>query len=223
MEIIDQYFEIIDDFDENYILKKIEKIARTCYKSEDKITDDGTSARNLVRGLIKSGHEAMLEHVSISVKFITDRAVSHELVRHRLCSFAQESQRYVNYDKKGIIFIKPVSMKEDSKEYIEWKNAINYAANMYHEQINTYNLKPEIARSVLPNSTKTEIVVTANLREWRHIFNLRLIGTTGRPHPQMKDLMDKTLFEFVKRWPTIFMDQALLIFEEEDFVWATSL
>jgi len=217
MEVIDQYFEIIDDFDEDYILKKIEKIARTCYKSEDKITDDGVSARNLVRGLIKSDHEAMLEHVSISVKFITDRAVSHELVRHRLCSFAQESQRYVNYDKKGIIFIKPVGIKEDSEEFYEWKNAVSYAANMYHEQIDAYNLKPEIARSVLPNSTKTEIVVTANLREWRHIFNLRSIGTTGRPHPQMKNLMDKTLFEFAKRWPIIFKDQALLIFKEEDF------
>ena len=218
MEVIDQYFEIIDDFDENYILKKIERIARTCYKSEDKITDDSISARNLVRGLIKSGHEAMLEHVSISVKFITDRAVSHELVRHRLCSFAQESQRYVNYDKKGIIFIKPVLIKKDSEEFYEWKNAVNYAANMYHEQINTYNLKPEIARSVLPNSTKTEIVVTANLREWRHIFNLRSIGVTGRPHPQMKDLMDKTLFEFSKRWPIIFKDQALLVFKEEELV-----
>ena len=216
MEVIDQYFEIIDDFDEDYILKKIEKIARTCYKSEDKITDDGVSARNLVRGLIKSGHTAMLEHVSISVKFITDRAVSHELVRHRLCSFAQESQRYVNYDKKGIIFIRPVDIKEDSEEYLRWEDSVRHSANEYCVMIKS-NLKPEIARSVLPNSTKTEIVVTANLREWRHIFNLRSIGVTGRPHPQMKDLMDKTLFEFAKRWPIIFKDQALLVFKEEDF------
>ena len=113
MEVIKASYEILTDINDN-MLKKIEQTARTCYKSEGKITD--TSAEKLVSNLVKSGHLAMLEHCSISVRFITDRGVTHELVRHRLCAFAQESTRYVNYNKRGMQFIKPCFWNKDCQD-----------------------------------------------------------------------------------------------------------
>lgn len=161
-------------------LKLIEIAGRTCYKSEDKITED--SAKQFVKMLIDRKHEAMLEHGSLTIKFICDRGVSHELVRHRLASFAQESTRYCNYagDKFGneLTFIEPlffdigkfgncVSLKRTL-----WEIAMERAEETYLELIQE-GCSPQEARSVLPNSIKTEVVMTANYREWRHFFNLR--------------------------------------------------
>ena len=205
MKIVTQSHKIIDPIDGTEILKKIERIARLCYKSEDKITED--SHLGMVRGLLARGHEAMLEHVSISVKFITDRGVTHELVRHRLASFAQESTRYVNYGKSDMEFIEPVFTQFKFDEEVD-----KYWAGQMQDAEQTYNLMieagftPQDARSVLPNSLKTEIVVTANLREWRHILALRAVGTTGKPHPQMQALMIPLLQEFKAKIPVIFDD-----------------
>ena len=171
MKVIDARYEILDKIDGMEVLKKIERVARTCYKSEDYIKEG--SAERLVKSLINRGHEAMLEHYSFSIKFICDRGVSHELVRHRMASFAQESTRYCNYskDKFGneLTFIKPCFWEENTHEYFSWCESMGNAEKGYFELLKL-EATPEKARSVLPNSIKTEIVMTANLREWRHFY-----------------------------------------------------
>lgn len=190
-----------------YELKQIEHIARVCYKSEDKITVGTESAEKLIKHLIKNGHEAMLEHMSLSVKFICDRAVSHELVRHRMASFAQESQRYCNYSQDkfdgNVTFIQPWWMdEEDDVGYDTWKRACLQAEKAYFELLN-YGYLPQQARMVLPNCTKTEVVVTANYREWRHILKLRCAKDA---HPDMRHMMQGLLDELYTRLPIIFDD-----------------
>ena len=188
-------------------LQRIEYAGRTCYKSEDKITDD--SAKKFVENLIKRGHEAMLEHSSLSVKFICDRGVSHELVRHRLASFAQESTRYCNYSKdkfgKELTFIKPKFFEEGTDSYKYWENAMADAENYYFSMLD-FGCTPQEARSVLPNSIKTEIVMTANYREWRHFFWLRAAHKTGPAHPQMEELTVPLLYEVSGLIPVVFDD-----------------
>lgn len=212
MIIVDAGYEILDNLNGEDILRKIERIARVCYKSEDKISE-GT-AEKLVRSLIKSGHEAMLEHYSFSVKFICDRGVSHELVRHRLASFAQESTRYCNYGRSGeVSFIRPLFFHNDTPEFDDWCDAMMSAENHYLTMIEN-GKPPQEARSVLPNSLKTEIVITANLREWRHFFKLRAVGVTGAPHPQMREITVPLLRELRERVPVIFED--LVLPEDEE-------
>lgn len=205
MKIIKPSFEILTPIDEASIYKQIERVARTCYKSEDCITED--SAPKMVRGLVKRNHMAMIEHSHVSVKFICDRGVSHEIVRHRIASYAQESTRYCNYNlgKFGgeITVIEPFFFKEGTPEYLAWYMACKTAEDQYLELIKM-GRSPQEARSVLPNSLKTEIVVTMNLREWIHFFELRAVGTTGDPHPQMKESAFPVLKAFAEAMPTIF-------------------
>ena len=204
MKIIKAGYEIMDPLNGEEILKKIERVARVCYKSEDKIT--AGSAEKMVRALIRSGHEAMLEHFSFSVKFIVDRGVSHEIVRHRVASFAQESTRYCNYGHAGeITVIEPVGIKEVASKWVEWKSAMRLAEDHYMDLLEK-GATPQEARSVLPNSLKTEVVMTANLREWRHFFKLRALGTTGKPHPQMVEVALPLLEECKKLIPVVFDD-----------------
>lgn len=189
-------------------LQRIEYAGRTCYKSEDKITDG--SAKKFVENLIKRGHEAMLEHSSLSVKFICDRGVSHELVRHRLASFAQESTRYCNYsqDKFGneLTFIRPCFFTDLRGENYEiWRTTMAVAEDSYFTMIKN-GCTPQEARSVLPNSIKTEVVMTANYREWRHFFWLRAARKTGPAHPQMEELTVPLLREVVNKIPYVFDD-----------------
>ncbi len=208
MKIISAGYEILTPISEGGIkeLQHIEKIGRVCYKSEDKITDDGESARKFVKMLIDRGHEAMIEHSSLSVKFVVDRGVSHELVRHRIASFAQESTRYCNYSKdkfgKEITVIKPFFFAEDSDNYQAWKFAMRYAENIYFRLIEL-GATPQEARSVLPNSTKTEITITANYREWRAFFKLR---TAKAAHPQMREVTIPLFKELKEKLPIIFDD-----------------
>lgn len=188
-----------------YELKQIERIARVCYKSEDKISEGTESSKKLISNLIKNGHEAMLEHGSLSVLFKCDRAVSHELVRHRMASFAQESQRYCNYSKDkfdgNVTFIQPWWMdEEDDVGYDTWKRACLQAEKAYFELLN-YGYLPQQARMVLPNCTKTEVVVTADYREWRHILKLRCAKDA---HPDMRHMMQGLLDELHTRLPIIF-------------------
>lgn len=212
MKIINQSYHI--ETDKLYLIKLpliIEKAARTCYKSEDKITPE--SSLNLCKNLIKKGHEAMLEHGNITVRFITDRGVTHELVRHRIgTAFAQESTRYVKYGN-DIEFIKPVfdwakninndgSVFGNNQKAELWTTSMLFLSKMYMRLIDN-GCKPQEARAVLPNSLKTEIVVTANIREWRHIFKLRTANTA---HPQIKELMISLLNELQWRVPVLFDD-----------------
>lgn len=211
MKIIDAGFEILTPISKGGIseLQLLEKIARKCYKSEDKISEDGESAKRLVGSLIKSKHEAMLEHISLSVLFICDRGVSHEIVRHRMASFAQESTRYCNYSKGKfggeVTFIRPYNMANDSTEFGIWESAMLAAENNYMELLKN-GISPQMARSVLPNSLKTELVMTANLREWRHFLNLRAAGSTGAPHPQMLEIAIPLLIELQHAIPVVFDD-----------------
>lgn len=188
-------------------LQLIEKAGRTCYKSEDKITDE--SAKKFVAGLIKRNHEAMLEHSFLSIRFICDRGVSHELVRHRLASFAQESTRYCNYskDKFGneLTFIKPLFFDEDTNEYRLWEHAMRVAESDYMMMLNAGRTAQE-ARSILPNSVKTEVVMSTNYREWRHFFKLRAARATGPAHPQMEEITRPLLEELKTLIPVVFDD-----------------
>ena len=188
-------------------LQLIEKVGRTCYKSEDKITDE--SAKKFVAGLIKRNHEAMLEHSFLSIRFICDRGVSHELVRHRLASFAQESTRYCNYsqDKFGneLTFIKPLFLDEDTNEYRVWEHAMRVAESDYMMMLNAGRTAQE-ARSILPNSIKTEVVMSTNYREWRHFFKLRAVRATGPAHPQMEEITRPLLEELKTLIPVVFDD-----------------
>lgn len=208
MRVIKPEYEILTPISEGGIkeLQHIEKIGRVCYKSEDKITDDGESAKNFVRMLIGRGHEAMIEHSSLSVKFIVDRGVSHELVRHRIASFAQESTRYCNYSKdkfnNGITFIKPFFFDGDDNRYQRWLSEMASAESAYLDLLNM-GATPQEARSVLPNSTKTEITITANYREWRNFFKLR---TAKAAHPSMREITIPLLKELQEKLPIIFDD-----------------
>lgn len=207
MKIVNAGYEILSKIDGLRMLKNIETIARTCYKSETAITSG--SAMNLVKRLIASGHEAMLEHDHLSVKFIVDRGVSHELVRHRLASFAQESTRYCNYSKdkfdNEITFIKPLFFEEGSFAYATWFDACQKSEHAYLSLLEN-GAKPEEARTVLNNSLKTEICMTANLREWRHFFKLRAADLTGKAHPQMKEVTIPLLKELQEYIPLVFDD-----------------
>jgi thymidylate synthase (FAD) len=182
-------------------LQTIERAGRVCYKSENRITED--SAVKFVQNLVALKHEAVIEHAVATVLFITNRGVTHELVRHRLASFCHESTRYVRYH--DIEFIKPVwwddaNYTEEQKDI--WKQAMESAERSYQLALAAHD-KPEQAREILPHSVKTEIIVTANLREWRHIFALRC---SPRAHPQIRALMQSCLKGFAAEIPVVFDD-----------------
>ena len=198
MQFIKPSYKILSKIDGSLILLNLEYAGRTCYKSEDKITTD--SAKEFVAMLLRRGHESVLEHEKITIKFICDRGVSHEIVRHRIASFSQESTRYCNYSKKGITFIIPTWVDLDGEYEYAWRHAMLDSENHYNTLIEK-GWKPEQARSVLPNSLKTEIVVTANLREWRLILKQR---TAPGAHPQMRELMVPLWAELKQLIPVIF-------------------
>lgn len=218
MRVMNPGYEILSKISKGGIeeLQHIERIGRVCYKSEDRITEDGESAKKFVKMLIERGHEAMIEHSSLSVKFTCDRGVSHELVRHRIASYAQESTRYCNYsgDKFGneIKVIDPIGgialdsgIKNASLVplmMLEWENAMEDAERHYMKMLE-YGATPQMARSVLPNSTKTEITITANYREWRNFFKLR---TDSHAHPQMREITVPLLKELKQLIPVVFDD-----------------
>jgi len=212
MLLVKPSHEILTKINREEVLKHIELCGRTCYKSEDKITENSSS--KFVSGIFKSGHYSVLEHFNISVRFICDRGVTHELVRHRLASYSQESTRYVNYNKKGMTFIIPPWVNISPGEYkfysdvsenleyndSEWIHYCLYCEKRYNDLIE-HGWKPQEARSILPNSLKTEIVTTTNLREWYHILNLR---TSKAAHPQIREIMFPLLTELNLLLPEIY-------------------
>lgn len=231
MKLVKPFTKILTNINRVEVLKTLEIIARTCYKSEDKITEDEESARKLIKLLLTRNHEAMLEFYDITVKFVCDRGVSHEIVRHRIASYAQESTRYVNYSsdgkQEGCTFIIPewcpdiVEMATNSVRDLDdlipktcdyrgdrectdmqfaWAVSMLRLSNQYDNFIKA-GWKPEQARTILPNSTKTEINVKMNLREWRHFFKLR---TSPAAHPQMRELTIPLLNEFQLLLPELF-------------------
>jgi thymidylate synthase (FAD) len=204
VNIISPGFFIEGDADGERILKSIERAGRVCYKSECRITSD--SALEFVRKVITSGHESVIEHVSMTVRIICDRGVSHEIVRHRIASYSQESTRYCTYgDGKRageVTFIRPCFWEEGSYLFKIWESQMRAAESCYASLL-ANGATAQQARSVLPNSLKTEIVMTANLREWRHFFKLR---TSVAAHPQMREIAIPMLKEFQRLIPVVFDD-----------------
>ena len=219
MKIISPSWEFegeVNKVDSIQILRNIERFGRTCYRSESNITED--SAKKFVKMLIDKGHESVLEHEKITVRVICDRGVSHEIVRHRIASYSQESTRYCNYGHEGEITVilplwfigaherhasnagHPDPDDLELQQYKCWRYACEVAERIYMELLKS-GQTPQQARSVLPNSLKTEIVITFNLREWRHFFKLR---TSQAAHPQMREITVPMLKEFQLIVPVVF-------------------
>lgn len=204
MKIIEPKVELINPIPYRDLLSTVEIAGRTCYKSEDKITDG--SAEKFVRNILKRGHEAVIEHASLTVRFTCDRGVSHEIVRHRLAAYCQESTRYCNYSKDGfggeITVIKPMSFDCSDSPYRIWKRSCENAETAYFDLLNE-GCTPQEARSVLPNSLKTEVVMTADMREWRHFIRLRCAPAA---HPDMR-VVAGLLYDLLKpTYPVFFED-----------------
>lgn len=204
MNIVKAGVEFITPIDGTTILKRLEECGRVCYKSESRITEN--SAPVFVDNILKRGHEAVLEHCSFTVKFTCDRGVSHEIVRHRLASYCQESTRYCNYSKGdfggNITVIAPCFLKPGTDGWAMWEEACEAAEAAYFNMLN-YGCKPQEARSVLPNSLKTEVVMSANIREWRHFLKLRC---SEAAHPQMREIALALLKEVHAKIPVLFDD-----------------
>ena len=214
MRTIEAHVEFINAPEYAVVLETIEKVGRTCYKSEHLITED--SAEGFVRRLIQRGHEAMIEHASVTLRFFNDRGISHEEVRHRIASFAQESTRYCNYSKdkfdgevtyiditNGMELDSTVRELDYSTKlaiYHEWMKACLDAEDHYMKML-SLGATPQIARSVLNNSTKTEICITMNFREWRHFIQLRNDLTA---HPQMREVAQQALNMLYGKYPVFF-------------------
>lgn len=204
MKIISPSFELLEPIDSERIMANIERCGRVCCKSEEKITHE--SAESFVRSLIQRGHESVVEHEKITVKITCDRGISHEIIRHRIASYSQESTRYCNYtkDKFGgeLTFIKPYFWETDSQLYAIWLGQMDACERGYLNMINL-GASPEQARSILPNSLKTEIMMTMNLRQWRHFFMLR---TAPNAHLQMREISIPLLKSLNEALPAVFED-----------------
>lgn len=204
MKIIEPSVELVEDFDAAAIMQKLERAGRVCYKSEGNIKAD--SAEKFIRAIIKRGHESVIEHATVSFKIICDRGVTHELVRHRLASYSQESSRFCDYSagKFGgeLTFIKPCFWSDDDENFLLWKATMAQLEKTYLA-MRASGAKPEEARSILPNSLKTEIFVTMNLRELRHFLKLR---TAKAAHPQMREVALKIYQILVEKLPAVFDD-----------------
>ena len=204
MKIVKPSCEIITPINGEEILKHLELCGRVCYKSEGRITEDSYS--NFIKSIIKREHEAVLEHFSFTVRFICDRGVSHEIVRHRIASYCQESTRYCNYSKDDfcseITVIEPLFLEPGTKGYDLWETSCLIAEGMYFKLLD-WGCSPQEARAVLPNSLKTEIAMTANIREWRHFFKLRC---SPAAHPQMREVACMLLNLCKEQIPILFDD-----------------
>lgn len=214
MKFVKPSFQILTELNEEQILRNIEIAGRTCYKSEDKIT--GESARAFVEMIIKRGHLTVIEHEKITIRFVCDRGVSHELVRHRICSFSQESTRYCNYTKmkfgNDLTFIQPcfwmdLPESNDVEKHAVLEETLLHLEMAYKSLIDL-GASPQEARYILPNGLKTEIVVTANLRQWRLILQQRAVKAA---HPQMREIMIPLLRELQHQLPSLFND--IIIYE----------
>lgn len=206
MKIVETQVIPITPLNGQAILKRIEEIARTCYRSEDKITADGKSAEQIVKALVNAGHWAMLEHATISMRYLSNIAAYKDLTRHRHGSYAIESTRWCSYNKgkfgSEIKFLDPVEIPKDSLKYQVWLNSMEQAETNYMN-LASMGAKPDELSLVLPQSTAAEFVITANLREWNHIFGLRAIGNC---RPCVRQIMQPTLAMFHKEIPIVFDD-----------------
>lgn len=203
MIIVKPSVELINPPEYETLLNTVELAIRNCYKSEDKIKEG--SAENIIRSCLVRQHESPIEMGDICVKFVTDRAVTHQLVRHRLCSFTQSSQRYVNMTKEKfgseVSYVIPEGLNDSAFE--TWRASMLMAESAYFKMIQEDKVPPEVARSVLPNSTATTIFVKANIREWRYIFKLRV---SKHSQADIRELMKELLIKMYEKYPVFFED-----------------
>ena len=194
----------LTEADPTRLMKHLEAMGRICYQSGDLANE--TSYEQFLRNIIKRGHEAVLEHASVTAVVICDRGVSHEIVRHRIASYCQESTRYCNYSKgkfgEEITVIEPLFFEPGSYNYQIWERACDQAESAYFDLL-IRGATPQEARSVLPNSLKTQIAITMNMREWRHFFRLRCAPAA---HPQMIEVAKLGLIEMYDYFPCLFED-----------------
>ena len=205
MKVIEPSVELINPIPYEVAMNTIEIAGRTCYKSEENMS--GNTSEDFISRIIKRGHESVLEHVSVTARFICDRGVSHEIVRHRIGAYSQESTRYCNYSENKfgneITVIKPCFWSESDNEYGIWEISCKGAEENYISLIRDHNSTPQEARAVLPNSLKTTIIVTYNFREWRHFLRLRC---SPAAHPQMRQVAFMALKELKTKYPVFFFD-----------------
>lgn len=204
VKVVSDSVEIMTPLDGAAILKHLELCIRNCYKSEDKI--EPGSAEKMIRKIIELKHEAMLEHFSITVRLITDIGVYKDLTRHRIASFAIESTRYCNYSKgkfgSEITVMEPPELIPGTEAYDIWMKCMTDIETAYNT-LAAQGYKADVCRMVLPHSTKASVIMTANLREWRHILKLR---TAKAAHPTVRRIMAKVLAEFQRQISIIFDD-----------------
>lgn len=193
----------VEAFDSSTLVK-LERYARVCYKSEDKMAEEGDP--NFLKRILKSGHESIIEHEKVTVMFIFDRGISHEVARHRIAAYSQESTRYCRYNQNKfgneITVIEPYFFMDDEKAYKYWEEACLAAEKNYMALLDAGRSAQE-ARSVLPTCLKTEMVVTYDMREWRHFFRLRCDSAA---HPQMRQVAIPLLLKFKQHFPILFDD-----------------
>lgn len=201
MKIIEPLIEV-ENFDGIKIMKNIERACRTCYRSEGLITED--SYKKLLKNCINRGHESVLEHEKITIRMICDIGVYKDLTRHRFGSFSIESTRYCNYGKdkfeNEIKFIKPCNIDDSSELYSNWIGAMSFIEKEYIAMSNN-GATPDQMRMILPHSTAAEVTMTANIREWRHILDLR---TKQMTHPAIRQLLIPLLLYFKQEMPELF-------------------
>ena len=201
MKIIEPLIEV-EKFDGIKIMKNIERACRTCYRSEGLITED--SYKKLLKNCINRGHESVLEHEKITIRMICDIGVYKDLTRHRFGSFSIESTRYCNYGKdkfeNEIKFIKPCNIDGSSELYSNWISAMDFIEKEYIA-MSKNGATPDQMRMILPHSTAAEVTMTANIREWRHILDLR---TKQMTHPAIRQLLIPLLLYFKQEMPELF-------------------
>ena len=215
MKIVQAQVTPVTPLNGQAILKRIEEIARTCYRSEDKITADGKSAEQIVKALVKAGHWAMLEHATISMRYLSNIAAYKDLTRQRMASYAVESTRWCSYNKgkfgSEIKFLDPIEIPKDTIKYQVWLNAMQQAEKNYMD-LASMGAKPDELSLILPQSTAAEFVITANIRAWNNIFNLRAVGHS---RPCVKQIMQLSLEMFHKEIPIVFDDVYSKMAEEK--------
>lgn len=209
MRLVEPWIKV-ENFDGVKIMKRIERACRTCYRSEDKISEE--SYKNLLTNCLNRGHESVLEHEKITVRIYSDIGTYKDLTRHRFASFSVESTRYCSYnkDKYGneIAVVNPVYM-EDKEVFETWKKAIEDMEKAYMK-MKELGASTDMCREILPHSTAAEYTMTANIREWKHIFELR---ANNHVHPAIRQVMIPLLKYFKEQMPDIFAD----IPYDEDF------
>lgn len=216
MKIVDPWIQV-EEYDPVKIMKNIERACRTCYRSEGNITED--SYKKLITNCINRGHESVLEHEKITIRLTCDIGVYKDLTRHRIASFSIESTRYCNYGKdkfdNELKFIEPVfytdtwkdrnyegsaMSKEELKSFF-WYKIMSDIESAYMNMNNLCECTPDEMRMILPHSTAAEVTMTANIREWRHILELRC---SKAAHPAIRQLLIPLLLKFKEDMPELF-------------------